>query len=424
MKVQCLKIQSFRGIEDLTLEFDPQVNVLVGINGVGKTRILDALSILLSRFIEWIGASSKEDVKDPNDLDISVNKQGLDLEIFLYSDNLHWSVHKVRGQSVHEEDVAAARLRAKRLRSRSAQESKSSIPLAVCYPVGRTVDNIPLEPFDLTKYKSNTAYPFGQLTAYSKALSAKQTSFESFFRWFRNREDLENEIRLDNPINLYEDTQLKAVRKAITSFLPGFKALRVRRSQSLRMTVEKQGQELFINQLSDGEKCLLAMVGDIARRLALANPGLEDSLQGEGVVLIDEIELHLHPQWQRKIIPALTATFPNCQFIVTTHSPQVISHVEPESIYILEATSEGIKAFRPEYSLGRDSNTILEDLMGVSSRPEKQQKDLQELFRLIEEGNLDAAREKAAKLSAEIGSDEAELVGARAAIRRKEILGR
>ncbi|WP_421656485.1 AAA family ATPase [Leptothermofonsia sp. ETS-13] len=224
----------------------------------------------------------------------------------------------------------------------------------------------------------------------------------------------------------YRDRQLEAVRTAIPQFLPGFSDLRVRRSP-LRMTIQKQCQELIINQLSDGEKCLLAMVGDIARRLAIANPGLENPLQGEGVVLIDEIELHLHPQWQRKIIPSLRSAFPNCQFIVTTHSPQIISHVEPESIYIiyiLEATPEGIKAFRPEYSLGRDSNTILEDLMGVPARPKEYQEKLQELFQLIEEGDLNAAREKAAQLSVEIGADEAELVGARAAIRRKEILGR
>jgi predicted ATP-binding protein involved in virulence len=111
------------------------------------------------------------------------------------------------------------------------------------------------------------------------------------------------------------------------------------------MTITKQGQELIINQLSDGEKCLLAMVGDLARRLAIANPSLPDPLQGSGVVLIDEIELHLHPKWQREIIPALTRTFPNCQFIVTTHSPQVISQVKPEGIYILERTDDRYRSY-------------------------------------------------------------------------------
>lgn len=127
---------------------------------------------------------------------------------------------------------------------------------------------------------------------------------------------------------------------------------------------------MIVNQLSDGEKCLLAMVGDLARRLAIANPGLSDQLQGKGVVLIDEIELHLHPKWQREIIPALTRTFPNCQFIVTTHSPQVVSHVKPQRIYILEKIDNGIVAKRPSSSFGRDSNSILEDLMDVPERPQ------------------------------------------------------
>ena len=195
--------------------------------------------------------------------------------------------------------------------------------------------------------------------------------------------------RRDNPD--YKNQQLEAVREAIYSLIPAFSNLRVRRSP-LRMTVTKDGEELIINQLSDGEKCLLAMVGDLARRLAIANPSLPDPLQGSGVVLIDEIELHLHPKWQREIIPALTRTFPNCQFIVTTHSPQVISHVKPEGIYILEKTDAGVIAKRPESSYGRDSNRILEDLMDVPARPQEIKDSLHELFRLIDEGNLDDAR--------------------------------
>lgn len=131
------------------------------------------------------------------------------------------------------------------------------------------------------------------------------------------------------------------------------------------MTVTKDDRELLVNQLSDGEKCLLAMVGDIARRLSIANPGLDDPLQGEGVILIDELELHLHPKWQRGIIPKLTETFPNCQFIVATHSPQIVSDVQPESIFILKSTDSGVIVEHPDHSFGRDSNQILEDLMGV-----------------------------------------------------------
>jgi predicted ATP-binding protein involved in virulence len=189
------------------------------------------------------------------------------------------------------------------------------------------------------------------------------------------------------------------------------------------MTIQKHNEELIINQLSDGEKCLLAMVGDLARRLAIANPGLDNPLQGSGVVLIDEIELHLHPKWQRDSIPALTRTFPNCQFIVTTHSPQVISQVKPEGIYILEKTEDGIAVKQPESSYGRDSNRILEDLMDTPERPQPIKETLLELFRLIDEGKLSEARQLKNNLAQEIGSDEPEFASADMLIRRKEILG-
>ncbi|WP_318781167.1 AAA family ATPase [Amazonocrinis nigriterrae] len=299
------------------------------------------------------------------------------------------------------------------LNNQLATIPNTNIPLAVYYPVNRAVIDMPLE--------ISEAYSFKQLDAYKQALIVGKIDFKSFFEWFRNQEDLENEKRRDNLE--YRDKQLEAVRQAISSLLPDFSNLRVQRSP-LRMTVQKQGEELIVNQLSDGEKCLLAMVGDLARRLAIANPSLPDPLKGSGVVLIDEIELHLHPKWQREIIPALTRTFPNCQFIVTTHSPQVISHVKPEQIYILEKTDEGVIAKRPESSFGRDSNRILEDLMDVPARPQEIKESLLELFRLIDAGNLEGARELRQQLANEIGADEPEFVKADVLIRRKEILNR
>jgi predicted ATP-binding protein involved in virulence len=199
--------------------------------------------------------------------------------------------------------------------------------------------------------------------------------------------------------------------------------LRVQRSP-LRMTVTKDNEQLIINQLSDGQKCLMAMVGDLARRIAIANPGLSDPLQGTGVVLIDEIELHLHPGWQYEIIPALTRTFPNCQFIVTTHSPIVLSQVKPEGIFCLEKRDGKVIAYHPDSSYGRDTNRILEDLMGVPERPQMFKDKLKELFRFIDAGDLEKAKELQHHLETEIGLDEPEFARADVLIRRQEILGR
>jgi predicted ATP-binding protein involved in virulence len=436
MKVKRLKITSFRGISDLTLEFhETEPTVFIGVNGVGKSSILDCLVICLSRFMARIefdpnseailhiehdeayrekhyaeGRSfDKWDIKNGDD------KTDNEITILLDSKEVQWSLTTVQiGRSTETTiDLAELESVASQIRRKLADNSETSIPLTIYYPVNRAVFNIPLE---IPKINW-----FEQIDAYDGALTGVKISFDSFFQWFRVVEDLENEERRDNPD--YRNPQLEAVRQAIYSLLEGFSNLRVRRSP-LRMTVRKQGKELIINQLSDGEKCLLAMVGDLARRLAIANPGLSDPLQGSGVVLIDEVELHLHPKWQREIIPALKRTFPNCQFIVTTHSPQVISEVKPESIYILEKTDDGIIARRPESSFGRDSNRILEDLMDTPARPQEIKESLLNLFRLIDRGNLDGARQLRQHLANQIGADEPEFVKADVLIRRKEILNR
>jgi len=443
MRVKRLTMQSFRGIGDLTLEFptdDPIV--LIGINGVGKSSILDCLAILLS----WLIAQVQF---DPNDLGLFMRREdGLlvsrqqkelangrrflendfkkrgknrthnEIVVSLDSQDVKWSITSIRPIRTSKLDLKETLAELERvagnIRRQWEENPEANIPLVVYYPVNRGVLNTPLE-------TPEEEYSFKQVDAYKQALDGVQINFSSFFQWFRNREDLESELLRDN--RDYKDQQLEAVRQGIASLLPDFSNLRVRRSP-LRMTVTKQGQELIINQLSDGEKGLLAMVGDLGRRLAIANPSLPDPLQGSGVVLIDEIELHLHPKWQREIIPALTRTFPNCQFIVTTHSPQVISQVKPEGIFILEKTEEGIVSRRPESSYGRDSNRILEDLMDVPERPQRIKDELRQLFRLIDKGDIEGAKQLRQQIEYEIGYDEPEFVRADVLMRRKEILQR
>ena len=107
---------------------------------------------------------------------------------------------------------------------------------------------------------------------------------------------------------------------------------------------------LDVLQLSDGEKCTLALFGDIARRLAIANPSLDDPLQGDGVVLIDELELHMHTSWQRKVISMLKKTFPNIQFIITTHSPQILGEVDHDfNVYALSRNGSDIQVVQLDY---------------------------------------------------------------------------
>ena len=413
MRIKQLKMQSFRGIGDLTIDFDEkEPTVFIGINGVGKSSILDCLAILLARFSSAIQYSTGS-VKSFREEDIKNDKNETHNEIIsdFESQSFTWSLTKVKKGRIKDTNTNLSEINkiVENIRHQLSLSEKYNLPALIHYSTNRAVLDIPI--------RIKKEHDFQQIATYENSLTATFSDFRIFFEWFRKQEDLENELRLENNPD-YRDKQLEAVRQAISSLIPNFTKLRVRRSP-LRMTLQKDGEELIINQLSDGEKCLLAMVGDLARRLAIANPGLKNPLDGFGVVLIDEIELHLHPKWQREIIPALTRTFPKCQFIVTTHSPQVISQVKPQGIYILEKTDTGIIAKRPESSYGRDSNQILEDLMDVPERPLEIKQDLLKLFRLIDAGDLEAAKELRRELAEKIGEDEAQFVKVDILIRRK-----
>ncbi len=136
----------------------------------------------------------------------------------------------------------------------------------------------------------------------------------------------------------------------------------------LAMKVKKEGRYLKINQLSDGEKCTIALFGDLARRLALANPQLDNPLNGQGVVLIDELDLHMHTSWQRKVMHVLKKTFPNIQFIITTHSPQILGELDDACNLFYMLREDGKVKFQKYKSfIGWDANVILEEVMKTSS---------------------------------------------------------
>jgi len=190
------------------------------------------------------------------------------------------------------------------------------------------------------------------------------------------------------------------------------------------MEVEKNGKRLTVNQLSGGELNLIAMIGDLARRMAIANPDSTKPLLGSGIVLIDEIDLHLHPKWQRMIVPKLRYVFPNCQFIISTHSPHVITHVEPESLFLLKQTDLGIVTEKPSGSYGKNVDRVLEDLMGLkTTRPDEVDFNLHSIFEAIDAGKLEKAQKMIAKLEQKIGADP-ELVRARVLIKRRELIGK
>ena len=419
MKVQRLNLLSFRGVRELDLNFVEPVMALVGINGVGKSAVLDALAIGLSQLTWRINGHPQrarpialDDIRHGDDF------ARIEVAVELRGETVTWATVTNRRKGSYSDPLrrseleslteAVRQLNAEWRHIEEDRQDPYDLPLAVYYDVNRAVLDIPMR---VREQLRHTSYE-----VYQDALDHGGADFKRFFIWFRNREDHENEQRRDDPN--FRDRALDAVRAAVSTFT-GFSDLRIRRSP-LRMTVVKRRQEFNVAQLSDGERNMLALVGDMARRLSILNPGLRNPNEGSGVVLIDEIDLHLHPRWQREVMTKLTTTFPNCQFIISTHSPQVVGELKPESVALLR---DGEFVGHPQASYGLTSGQVLEEVMEVSSRTSAVKQRLESIFASLERGELSAAQRLIAELKADVPSVP-ELAGAEALLKRKVVLGR
>lgn len=415
MKIKYLNIFGYRGLKDkVSIDFSNQTTAIIGANGSGKTTIINAIVVLFeSMFVKLLGEEinpfDRIDVK--RDISIGLTSENAQVSLILnWGDNnglIQFEIFK-KGATVISTD---AKLQSFEMSTKDYIQYKvkhnQNIPIPIFYPTDRGVEVTQLKrkKTGLTNYEQ----------AFEDAFSSK-ANFKTFFEWFKEREDYENEMRL-NENNDFRLKELKAVRTAITQFLSNFGQLRVKRHPKAEMVIKKGETELSLNQLSHGERIVLAMVGDMAKRLSLANPLLDNPLEGQAIVMIDEIELHLHPSWQRKIIQNLERTFPNCQFIITTHSPQILSELDAQDKVILLKDN---KAHTLPLSYGRDSNWILDVLMDVPSRPIEIKQKLDDYFDLIDKGELEQATELREALEIAIGTDEPDFIKADLLIRRKK----
>lgn len=419
LRLQKLQLESFRGFDALTIDFPSEgPAVFIGVNGCGKSSILDAIAAHLSIWIE--GILSGNDIYELARVRASDIKRGKSNAVITISIQVNdamqrWSVQipsdKPRSVSILSDNSGG-------FREYTVISGNHSLPVLCHYPATRGLvdkasshdekSRIPLEP----------AY----LNAYYHAIASGVGPFGRFVDWFRDEEDAENETRL-RVDNAYRNPRLEVVRRALQQFLEvlsggvHYTNLRMERietgpgrraaKKNPELVMDKDGVRLSITQLSEGEKNTLLMVADLASRLGIANPGSKEPLLGNGIVLIDEVDLHLHPAWQRELIPALGKTFPGCQFIVTTHSPQVLGRVPKDNVFILENFQ--LVRNRP-HTYGRDANSILGEVMGVPERP----KDIEELIRtasrLVDEERLDEAKAALKNLADAVGEDDSMVV--------------
>lgn len=381
MIIKRLNYTNYRGLKSGSIDFDARLTVVAGKNGSGKSSVLQAVATAVS----WIVARIKSEKGVGQYIDdLSVTNGHQNAQIIAEFDEFgEVSIPNKAKSGLPKRfaiDLNALRSYSNNIREQLDETNlKSSVPVFALYGVKRAVIDIPLRIRNTEEH---------MLETYKDCLNGA-AKFRDFFMWFRNQEDLENEIRLDEGNENFSSRELGAFRRAMQNFMPEYTNVRVRR-KPLRMTVKKEGEELNVAQLSDGEKIYLALIGDLCRRLVLANPTLEDPLKGKGIVMIDEVDLHLHPKWQGEIAERLTNVFENIQFIITTHSSQVINRVATDKLRLL---GDGT-VYTADYGYGMPTEVVLKDIMGVENeQPKVVVETIGNVYKALAEGDAERAQQ-------------------------------
>ncbi|KWR88179.1 hypothetical protein RM96_21170 [Cupriavidus sp. IDO] len=296
---------------------------------------------------------------------------------------------------------------------------------------------IPVLPI-LAFYPAYRQWPSIQLNELS-AVTQKESRSDGYRSWWdassevlvfqqwviaKSIERLQRATEQEVPLEVADDDELGIVNDAIAKVVEGARGIRydfTRKALIVEWADLDSVPTLFDN-LSDGQRVAIALVADIARRMCLLNPqlGMDVAEETTGVVLIDELDVHLHPKWQRMMVQGLLRAFPKVQFIATSHSPQILSELKPEQIILL---SNGDTPLHPIASYGLDSSRVLEQVMDTPSRPAEIQRLLDELFLVIERNELDRGTAMLEHLK-KAAPDLPELARAEALIKRKQVLGR
>ncbi len=404
MIVTRLKFANLRGVISAPFQFQLGFNLVVGVNGVGKTTMLDALCVCLSSIVATANGL-RMPVKSFTDEDIRFGASVLDVECGVSLNGREYSfvVHRPREKTaVQQQKAGLPREQVHETPAKADFVGSSPPPASGKEPEGRplavlfsTNRSLPSERAPRTKKSDGGIAP-----AYADAFASRELRLGEFADWMRVQAALRQERQSS-------DRVLESIQEAVSRFLPGYGNLHLGGEEARSLLIEHGGTPVPVRQLSDGERGSLALVLDLSRRLAQANPKMGDpAAEAEAVVLIDEIDLHLHPKWQRQIVRNLISTFPKCQFIATTHSPQVIGEIEHSRIQII---ADG-QVYSPTHSFGVDSSRVLEEIMNAAPRTDEVQSLLSEISEEVGALHFDQARGLVVKLIEQLGENDPEVI--------------
>ena len=416
MHIQKVIIKNFRCFEHLEVNLDPDINIFVGNNGSGKSALLDGIAAAMYPYVAEIQLIVCGEIQENSPVfqrDLPAKKKGgeqkTQAEFTVSSTSFpDWTMvykkpptendnKRIEIDFINPSDFIKSLISSGYERFYSAIQQRfnklnkditSELFIIAYYKGDRYLTNI-------GDIENNSNQLCDRFDALKNAFDAT-ANFTDLVNWFFLREYEElREGRNRKDIN-FELPDLKQIRKAISTIIAPNARVYFSGATSAKLMVEwtmetGEKRELLLSQLSAGYRNMLALVMDFARRLAQANPDMENPLAAEAILMIDELDLHLHPTWQQKIIPDLKKVFPNTQIIATTHSPEVVTTVKQNQVKILKDYQ--IKEC-PSPTRGMKSSDIVRYVLGLSDlRPDTEEsRILTQLFEAIDNGQLEEAK--------------------------------
>ncbi len=405
MRIKSLHIENFRGLVDERVEFDASMTVLAGGNGGGKSSLLEAVSVMLSWLPAGISGGSQRPLKirtsditrgrDFTRLSMVLGQRGSkDISLVL--------VKRARRTSGGgESDMGEAEKYASDMRVLldSPDGAKVSIPLFVHYGTNRNASGVCAPMPD-----GNT----DRTSVYEKAFCAG-VNFGKFSRWLcgaltERQAQMEAAAKLPlraanrrrDEIN-FRFGAVAAVRRALSDFDETFGAFSARNG-----TLFFDKKNVPASALSDGEKTVVALIADIALRMAVANPSMKDPLSTSAIILIDELDMHLHPDWQASIAERLPRIFTDAQFVISSHSPSIMSLAK--NLYRFRNDGESTRLERVDSAFGRNPSDLLSSVLNASRETETAAK-IARMYSLIDERKFSAAQKIIDELNRQIPDD-------------------
>nr|WP_308657435.1 AAA family ATPase [uncultured Agathobacter sp.] len=438
MYLKKLKLHNFRCYEKLEIDFNRQLTVLVGKNASGKTTVLEAIAIALGTWFVGFNIVNAKGINKRTDplrkayqigaTDDVQTQFPVEIEAWGKIEEskdqiLHWKreLYTPTGTMTTKDAKQIVEYAAEYQKAISEGRTDIYLPMVAYYGTGRLWDYHRQKRTDVFKVSSRTNGYIDCLDGTANVkLMMDWFQIMTINKYQRQEENLESNPELD--------TVYLAMEKCLTN-LSGYSDVKIRYNMGTQeldvyySEQDKQRMRIPLNQLSDGYKGMISLVADIAYRMATLNPQLGTDVlsKGDGVVLIDEVDLHLHPAWQQKVINNLMNIFPKVQFIVSTHAPAIISSVKTDKLRIL-SNKEVCMTANQVY--GKDVNSVMKEIMGVNDRPDQFVELFEKFYRLLSEKKYDDAGAVLDKLDEERGYHDPEIAKCRVKLKLERMRGK